>query len=345
MKNRKPILYLLGLAALALLIAYFHNRVHFNFRECAHQIRQASLKHIALGVALIYITYYLRAIRWSVFLSPTKKISPNKLVGSQFIGFTAVALFGRLADLTRPFILARRTGLPLSSQVAVYTIERMFDLGAAAIIFSTALLFLPKDSALPFHQTFVHVGQLSLAGTLFLALFAIAVRISGSVIASFARATIGRLSPPLGESFHTKIIDFRAGLNALSSFSDFLIALAISLTMWLFIALAYVQTAHAFTHTPELASLSFPATMLLLATSIGASLFQAPIIGWFTTIAATATAMHGFYNAPIEAATACAAVLLFVTFLCIIPTGLIFAKLEHVSLKPPSDAASDPTLP
>ena len=54
---------------------------------------------------------------------------------------------------------------------------------------------------------------------------------------------------------------------------------------------------------------------------------------WFTQIAVTAAAMHTFYGAPIEAATACGAVLLVVTFLCIIPIGFIYSQVEHVSLK------------
>jgi hypothetical protein len=73
--------------------------------------------------------------------------------------------------------------------------------------------------------------------------------------------------------------------------------------------------------------------MLLMAASIGGSLLQLPIIGWFTQIAVTAAAMHTFYGAPIEVATACGAVLLVVTFLCIIPAGFIYSHLEHVSLK------------
>jgi hypothetical protein len=73
--------------------------------------------------------------------------------------------------------------------------------------------------------------------------------------------------------------------------------------------------------------------MLLMGASIGGSLLQLPVIGWFTQIAVTAAAMHEFYGAPIEAATACGALLLVVTFLSIIPTGLVFARLNHVSLK------------
>jgi hypothetical protein len=103
--------------------------------------------------------------------------------------------------------------------------------------------------------------------------------------------------------------------------------------MWGMIGMAYVQTAHAFVQTPELAELTFSRTMLLMAASIGGSALQPPIIGWFTQIAVTATAMHEFYGAPIETATACGAVLLLVTSLCIIPTGLVYSRVEHISLK------------
>jgi hypothetical protein len=56
-------------------------------------------------------------------------------------------------------------------------------------------------------------------------------------------------------------------------------------------------------------------------------LLQLPIIGWFTQIAVTAAAMHTFYGAPIEASTACGALLLIVTFLCIIPTAFIYSQV------------------
>jgi hypothetical protein len=295
------------------------------------QLRHVSAGHVLAGVALIYATYWMRALRWAVFVSPTKKVSASSLVGSQFIGFTAVALFGRLADLTRPYLVARRIGLPLSSQIAVYTIERMFDLGAAAVIFSSALAFTPKG--LPHHEVFVRAGVLSMGATLAIAVFAAVVRMAGGAVASFARHTVGLLSKAAGESIATKIVGFRDGLNALSSAKDFGVVTLLSLGMWSLIGLAYMQTAHAFVQTPELAELTFSRTMLLMAASIGGSLLQLPIIGWFTQIAVTATAMHTFYGAPIEAATACGAVLLVVTFLCIIPAGLIYSQVEHVSLK------------
>jgi hypothetical protein len=331
MTKRNGIFWLAAVAGLTVLVYLFRGKVRFDWAMFWQQLRFVSVGHIVAGIALIYATYWLRAVRWAVFVSPTKKVSASSLLGSQFIGFTAVALFGRLADLTRPYLVARRVGLPLSSQVAVYTIERMFDLGAAAVIFSCALAFTPKD--LPHHDVFVRSGVLSMGATLAIALFAGAIRVAGAAVAGFARGTVGLVSKAAGESISTKILGFRDGLNALSSVRDFVVVVALSLAMWGMIGLAYLETAHAFGNTPELGNLTFSRTMLLMAASIGGSLLQLPIIGWFTQIAVTATAMHTFYGAPIEAATACGAILLVVTFLCIIPTGFIYSQVEHVSLK------------
>src|ERR1039457_2881978 len=162
MKSRKAIVWTAAILILALVVYTNRGRIHFDWAMFWLQLRRISWIHIAAGIALIYSTYWLRAMRWSVFLSATKKVSPFTLVGPQFIGFTAVALFGRLADVIRPALVAKRVQLPISSQVAVYTIERMFDLGAAAIIFSSALLFAPRD--LPHHEIFIHTGVFSLAG-------------------------------------------------------------------------------------------------------------------------------------------------------------------------------------
>lgn len=342
MKNRKGLFVIAILLILALVIYINRGRVHFDWAIFLQQLRHIAWVHIAAGVALIYSTYFLRAARWSVFLSATKKVSPFTLVGPQFIGFTAVALFGRLADVIRPALVAKRVQLPVSSQIAVYTIERMFDLGAAAIIFSSALLFVPSN--LPHHEIFIRTGLYSLAGTALIAIFAVAIRVAGGAVAATAHAMIRPLSRPSADNVADKIRNFRQGLDAISSAQDFLITALLSLAMWGLIGFAYVQTLHAFVDTPQLANITFSSTMLLMGASIGASLLQFPIIGWFTQIAATAASMNAFYGAPIEAATACGALLLFVTFLSIIPAGLIYARLNHISLKNAATEAESPAV-
>ena len=304
------------------------HRAHFDWRAFAGQVRVVAPWHLAAGVALIYGTYWLRAWRWAEFCRPTKRIAPNEVLGAQFVGFTAVAIFGRLADLARPYLVSRRVKLPLSSQVAVYTVERMFDLGAAAVVFSTALAFTP--AGLPHRDRFVRVGVGSLLATLALAAFAACVRIQGEAIARWVGARLQRASPRMAKAVTERILDFRSGLRAISTMREFALAAAISLVMF---GGAYWQTAHAFAQTPQLGTLSFSRTMLLMAASLGGSLLQLPGLGWFTQIAATAAAMRGFFGAPLEAATACGAMLLVVTSLSIVPAGLLFARVEGVTLR------------
>src|SRR5207302_11282984 len=136
MTKRNGILWVACIAGLAVLVYLFRSIVHFDWAIFWQQLRFVSMGNIVAGIALIYATYWVRAVRWAVFLSPTKRVSAASLLGSQFIGFTAVALFGRLADLTRPYLVARRAGPSLSSQIRVSTFERSIARSAAAAIFS-----------------------------------------------------------------------------------------------------------------------------------------------------------------------------------------------------------------
>jgi glycosyltransferase 2 family protein len=146
------------------------------------------------------------------------------------------------------------------------------------------------------------------------------------------------VSEKFAESFAERVLDFRQGLNTVSTVKEFGSALGISLVMWAGIAVSYLMSARAFVAEPTLAHLTFTAIMLVLATSLGGSLLQLPILGWFTQIGVNAFALHEFFNVPIETATACAAVMLFVATLDIIPLGLIAARVQGISLR---DAVSE----
>jgi len=333
LKAKRVIFWLLVTAALVALVLFIRARVPFSWAVFGQQLKLADWRRFAAGVALIYGAYVLRAVRWSIFLKPVKKVSPLKLLGSQVIGFTGVALFGRLADLVRPYLVARRVNLTVGSQIAVYTVERMFDLGAMALIFSLALLFAPDRNTLPHHELMVKVAKGSFIVTVALAVFAVVVRLSGGVLAAFTEKTIGVLSAGIGKSIADKIRAFRDGLDTLASFPDFLLALGVSLAMWAMIVYAYLQTTWAFVNSPELSQMTLARCMVLMAASMGGSIFQLPVIGWFTTILATSATMHEWLGVAAEPALGAGAMLLVVSFLSVVPAGLIWSRFEHVSLR------------
>lgn len=331
--SRNRIVLLILIVAVAALVWFGRHRIHFNWDVFLQQLRMADWKRFAVATALIWLGYGVRAMRWALFMKPTKRVRSVTVLGSQVIGFTGVALFGRLADLVRPYLVSRRTDTPLASQIGIYAVERTFDMGSVALIFSTVLLFAPDRRSLPRPDLIHHAALVGLLVTVALALFATLARISGRMVAGLARRSFGALSPKLGEAVSDKILAFREGLNAIDSLGDFLLALVLSLAMWVMIAGAYLETTRAFTASPELAGMTLSRCMLLMAASMGSSMLQLPIIGWFTQIALTAAAMQALFHAASEPALGCGAMLLIVTFMSIIPVGLIWARFEHVSLR------------
>lgn len=332
MKHAKLIISLIVLAVLVGFGFWAYKHVPFSFATFKSQLALADWRKIAIAVGCIYLGYVFRSVRWALFLKPTKRIGPFALLGPQVIGFSAVALLGRAADLVRPYLITRKTGLPLSSQFAVYIVERMFDLGSMTLIFSTAIL-LARNEVLPHPELLQKVAKGGLLVTLALAVFTITVRLAGGAVAATAEKALGVFSKPLGVSAGEKIRTFREGLNTLKTTADLGLATFLSLAMWGLITVAYLETTQAFVASPPLASMTLAKCMLLMASSMLASGVSLPVIGWFTQIGLVAAAMSSFFGVAAEPATACAAMLLVVTFLSIVPVGLIWAWAGNVSLR------------
>lgn len=332
MKHGKLILSVVVFALLIGFGIWAYRHVGFDFATFRAQLTHVNWSKIAIGLGCIYMGYVLRSVRWAMLIRHNRRVPLLSLTGTQVIGFTSVALVGRVADLSRPYMIAKKTGLPLSTQIAVYIVERLFDAGSMALIFSSVILLAPAG-ALPHPELFKKVGYYGLAGTVAGALFLVAIRVAGGAVAIFFERTLGVLSKALGHAVGEKIREFRTGLDTLRSFADLAITLGVSLANWSLITTAYLVTARAFTADPVLSSMTLAKALVLMIVSGGASVFQLPVLGWFTQIGVVAAAISSFFGVRPEAATACAAMLLIVTFLGIVPVGLIWAQFEHVSLR------------
>ncbi len=339
---------ILALAALAALVFSARTHVHFDFHVFATQVALADWRMIVFAGLCIYGNFVFRAVRWSQLVRHTQKVSSLSLIGSQVIGFTAVALIGRVADPVRPYLVSKKTGLSLSTQVAVYIVERLLDAGSVALIFSVAMIWVPGDAIL---NATAHSGLLArlashhrelalfavryggLVLTLLGTLFLFAVRLAGGPVAAFFERSFGLISKNLGQSVGHKIRMFHSGLDTMRSFRDFAVVVGLSISMWMLICFAYFETCRAFTASPELAGITVSKSVLLMVASGTASIVQLPVLGWFSQIGLVMVAITGILGANAEAATACATTLLLVTFLGIVPVGLIWARFEHISLR------------
>jgi uncharacterized membrane protein YbhN (UPF0104 family) len=318
--------------ALIVILVYVQFRTlrSFQWSVMAQAFDSINWWHLVLGLTLIYAAYVARAFRWSVFLRRTHPATPAQMIPAQFIGFTSVAVLGRLGEFVRPYLVARRQKLTFTSQLGVYAVERVFDLLAAAAIIAVTLSISTSVRALPHHEEFRRFGYLGIAVALALASIAVAIRVAGPRIGDAARRMFGVISKKVGGMAQEKVLAFSVGLDAVGGWTELLLVLFYSFLTWGLIALAYVEIVHSF-RLPTLASIPAAQTIVLMAASMAGSVLQLPVVGGGSQLM-TIKVLISILGVGPEAATACGLTLFAVTFLGVIPAGLIFARVEQVSL-------------
>src|SRR5713226_2968902 len=295
--------------------------------------------HILHGIAFIYIAYALRALRWQIFLKPMKQTSWLTLLPPTLIGFTGLALLGRPGEFIRPYLIARRQNLSVSSQIAVWAVERMFDIGAFAVLLALAIFLPGALSSTPhpeYKQRLITGGVLLLALVSVLAIGMAIVSRLGEVLALWFERRFAHWSRNLGHRIAQRIREFGAGLNTIHSPFSLLMLVLLSMAMWYMIAIAYQEVTHSY--GAEALEIPRAQILLLMGSSMVGSMVQLPGVGGGSQLATIATLDHVF-DVPKELAASCGIMLWLVTFVAVVPLGLLLAHRERLSLRKLSEEA------
>ncbi|MFY9674131.1 MAG: lysylphosphatidylglycerol synthase transmembrane domain-containing protein [Terriglobales bacterium] len=337
MKNRKYLAYAVVLLVLVGLV-YLQFRTWRNFDWALLLQFHIKWRHILHGVLLIYFAYFLRAVRWKIFLRPVRKdASILGLTPPTVIGFTGLALLGRPGELIRPYLIARHTNLSFASQVAVWAVERIFDVGAFTVLLVCGI-FLPSKlhafaQGAPYEvRHWIYLTGYALIG-LVAALLTAAVLMSyrGNDIAKWVENRFSHLAENLGHRIATKIREFTAGLDTIHGPVAFLQLAAVSVLMWWVIALSYKEVTTAY--GAPMAAMSTTKVLLLMGSSMIGSMVQLPGVGGGSQLATISAMDHVFHIAPKELAVSCGIMLWLVTFVAVVPVGLLLAHRERLSLR------------
>ncbi len=302
------------------------------FRGLSHQIRWF---HVLHAVAWIYFGYVLRAIRWKIFLRPIRpKASSWGLISPTLIGFTGLALLGRPGELIRPYLISRRENLPFSSQMGVWAVERIFDLGAFTVLMVLAIFFLPAAmQSIPhpeYYHTFRMLGFLFMGLVAGLAGVAVAVGRSGEAIAAWVEKRFSHLGSNLSHRIAERVREFGIGLHTIHGPISLILLIVVSVAMWFVIAVAYQEVTHSY--GTDALDITRPQVLLLMGASIFGSMLQLPGIGGGSQLA-TIKALTAIFDVPPEMATSCGILLWLVTFVAVVPLGLALAHHERLSLR------------
>lgn len=303
-------------AVLAFVVWKLHGS-HFDWAGAWAAVRTANPWLLLCAVLVIYSNSVVRALRWALFLRADggPAVPWTRLAGSQFIGFTGVAIFGRLGELIRPLLVARRTGRSFASQVAVVTVERVFDLAAFGAIFAGTLLASPALRALP------HIGQ---AGKVIGGLTVVLIAFVAVVL--LAGDAVGRAAAKLSAGLAEKILTFRDGLRVISG--SFVAVSALSLALWATIVFAYWLVLRAF--PAPVSTLGLGAVVVIVGFSIAGSAL--PVPSGSGAWAGISFALAKLFAVPDSIAVPAGLLVWAVGTLAVIPLGLWYARVEGVSL-------------
>ncbi len=338
MNKKKYAAYAVIFVVLAVLV-YLQFRTWQNFDWARfRETRPHKWIHIVHGIALIYLAYVVRAFRWKIFLRPVRpQASSVSLVSPTIIGFTGLALLGRPGELIRPYLIARHQNLSFSSQLAVWAVERIFDIGAFTILLVCAIFLAAGPRSLPFYDRFREGGFLLVALVAAISLGAVAIHWKGEAIADWVEARFSYLAANLGQKIATRIREFRGGLNTIDGPLSLLMLILLSVLMWFMIIMAYQEVAHSY--GVAVLNIRRSQVLVLMGASMIGSLVQLPGIGGGSQLATIAT-LQRIFDAPPELAASCGIMLWLVTFVAVVPVGLLLSQHERLSLRELSEETS-----
>ncbi len=319
------------------LLVYLQVRTwkRFDWHTFWQQTEHVNWLYIVVATALIYIAYAFRAVRWRIFLKPFCETRTVRLLGPQYVGFAALALLGRAGEVIRPYIIAKKESLTFSSQMAIWTVERIFDMAAFAVLLGFSFLS-PQLRTVNHYREFRGAAFLLLLLIAVLVIAAMAMRKAGALVGGIVYRGLVPFAPQIAAKLRDKIAAFSADLEIVRDLRSAAQITALSIGMWLVVALSYLAITHAYAE-PKLSSLGPAKIVLLMLASMVGSLLQLPGVGGGAQLATIATLKEGFGVTP-ELAVSCGMLLWAVTFMSVIPVGLLLARREHVSLRAVEEA-------
>ena len=309
-----------------------------NLASVWSEIRHARLDLLTAALAAIAVSYVVRVGRWQRLLAPIGQVGFGSAARATVIGFATTGLLpGRLGEVLRPYLLARRERLSASAALATIVLERLLDLIAVTLLFGVFLLVFGGDLRQTEPQVLAALkggGLVAAVGAaLALALIVVAAGAPDRVGAVAAR--VERVLPQrIGAKAGRFVTRFSAGLGIVRQPGRFGLAFAWSFPLWLCVCASAWFVCQAF-------GIALPvggSLLLMVLMVLGVSVPTPGGVGGFH--AAFQVGVTGFYAAPVDAAVGAALVLHALAFGPVTLLGIVWMARDGLTLRSAVDMAS-----
>ena len=113
----------------------------------AQEIRAADYRYLAPYVLILLFIHLVRTVRWGILLEPVAKLPFSRLNAVSAVGFMAlIVLPFRLGEFARPYLIAERPRLRVSSALSSVVVERVTDGLFTGVLLVVTLLAVPDGT-------------------------------------------------------------------------------------------------------------------------------------------------------------------------------------------------------
>jgi uncharacterized protein (TIRG00374 family) len=156
-----------GLALGALLVWLSIRGIEF--RGVVDGFRTIRCGYVLPAVAAMLLMQIMRSIRWGLILGPIGKVDQLSLFSVTSVGFLAIiAIPARLGELARPYLIAKKSRIPMSSALGTIFVERVLDSLTVLIIAAIALMLIPLPPWLVRSTTLLLLATLAVSAVMVL---------------------------------------------------------------------------------------------------------------------------------------------------------------------------------
>ncbi len=126
LKQKPDIKLWVGIAISAFFLFLLFRKIDFDKLAAAFALMD--YRYLLPALALTFVSYYLRAVRWKFLLLPVKRTRLANLFPSTLIGYMANNLLpARLGEFVRAYSLGQKEGIGTSAVFASLVVDRLCD--------------------------------------------------------------------------------------------------------------------------------------------------------------------------------------------------------------------------
>lgn len=315
--------FILGLAVSAVFIYLAFRQI--DFVQMWEALEQANYFWLFPAVGFMFISLWLRAVRWGYFMEPIKSgIGFRKLFSAMMIGYYGNNVFPlRAGEVLRAYAIGKSAGVSRMASFATIFVERLIDVLALLVLIGFSILF--HD-----YPGWIEKGSILIfIGTAVITLFMTALMLRTQKTLQL----MGRLTRPFPEKiqlFVTKLLgSFLEGFSIFKKTDRFWTVIWQSVVIWLLYAAVNYAVLEAFGLNAQLPiGASF---VILVIVNISIMIPAAPgYVGTFHLACQQAAMLFGVSN---STALSFALILHISNFIPITLVGFYYFYREQLNFK------------